>query len=163
MNKVNGTQNSYAPIREEGSRITICYGLKQLSKDLYEWIEIYLPKKQVSQITLEAVKAAIITDINERITNSIISGFVWEGKPVWFSLENQINFSQASAPTTLKIGEMEDGAPVYHLFSTDAELTAFNEACLAWKNGCLEAGRAEKEGIDWAPYESFFPQASENE
>lgn len=161
MNKVNGTQNSYAPIREEGSRITICYGLKKLSGNLYEWIEIYLPKKQVSQITLEDVKAAIVADINERITNAIISGFVWEDKPVWYSLENQINFSQASAPAMLKIGEEENGTPVYHQFDTDAELRAFNEACLSWKNECLEVGRAEKEGMDWTPYENFFPNSSE--
>lgn len=161
MNKVNGTQASFAPVREDGSRITICYGLKKVSEELYEWYEIYLAKKQMSQLTLDTVKQAIITDINERITDTIIGGYAWEGKPVWFSLENQINFSQATAPTTLKIGEEEDGTPVYHEFETKAALKAFNDDCLAWKNQCLESGRREKESMDWAPYEAFFPKASE--
>lgn len=163
MNKVNGKQSSFAPIREDGSRITICYGLKKIGDDLYEWYEIYISKKQISQLTFADVKAAIIADINERITSDIIGGFVWEGKPVWFSLENQINFSQATTPVTLKIGEEEDGTPVYHQFDTKASLKAFNDDCLAWKNECLNVGRAEKEGIDWAPYEAFFPKATQEE
>ena len=73
-------------------------------------------------------------------------------------MENQINFSQSVAPCSIKIGENEDGSPVYVEFGTKAELKAFNDACLAWKNQCLEAGRAEKENIDWTPYEELFPQ-----
>ena len=73
-------------------------------------------------------------------------------------MENQINFSQSVAPCSIKIGENEDGSPVYVEFGTKAELKAFNDACLAWKNKCLDAGRAEKEGIDWTPYEELFPQ-----
>lgn len=34
MNKVNGKKTSFAPIREDGSRIAICYGLKELSGEL---------------------------------------------------------------------------------------------------------------------------------
>jgi hypothetical protein len=86
----------------------------------------------------------------------------FEDKPVWLSIENQINFSQATAPTRLKIGEEVDGTPVYHEFDTKASLKAFVDACLAWKNECLDAGRAEKEGIDWTPYEvALKPVTSE--
>ena len=108
MNKVNGTQASFAAVREDGSRIAICYGLKQLSKDLYEWFEVYLPKKQMPQLTFDVVKQAILADINDKVKTAIISGFVWNDKPVWFSEENQLNFSQAVVPVTLKIGEQED-------------------------------------------------------
>ena len=107
MNKVNGKKASFAPVREDGSRIAICYGLKKLSKDLYEWFEVYLPKKQMPQLTFDVVKQAILADINDKVKTAIISGFVWNDKPVWFSEENQLNFSQAVVPVTLKIGEEE--------------------------------------------------------
>ena len=82
MNKVNGKKTSFAPIREDGSRITICYGLNKLNGDLYEWYEVYLPKKQMSQLTFADVKDAIIQDINHRTDAKILSGMVWKGNPV---------------------------------------------------------------------------------
>jgi hypothetical protein len=156
MNKVNGKKTSFAPIREDGSRITICYGLKKLSGKLYEWLEVYLPKKQLSQLTLADVKAAIIDDIDERIKAQIISGMTWNGKPVWLSIENQLNFTNATAPVTLKIGEQEDSTPVYHDFENSEQLADFRTACNAHKQDALTAGWAEKDGIDWAPYEDYF-------
>jgi len=156
MNKVNGKKTSFAPIREDGSRITICYGLKKLSKDLYEWLEVYLPKKQLSQLTLADVKAAIIADIDERVKAQIISGMTWNDKPVWLSIENQLNFTNATAPVTLKIGEQEDGTPVYHTFETQQDIADFCTACTQWTQQQRESGWQEKDGIDWTPYEDYF-------
>ena len=157
MNKVNGKKTSFAPIREDGSRITICYGLKKLSGDLYEWFEVYLPKKQMSQLTLADVKAAIIDDIDERIKAQIIGGMTWNGNPVWLSIENQLNFTDATAPVTLKIGEQEDGTAVYEGFVDAEQLATFRTACNAHKQAALSAGWQEKDAIDWAPYEALFP------
>ena len=156
MNKVNGKKTSFAPIREDGSRITICYGLKKLSGKLYEWLEVYLPKKQMSQLTLADVKGAIIGDIDERVKAQIISGMTWNGKPVWYSIENQLNFTNATAPVTLKIGEQEDGTPIYENFETAEQLATFCAACNSHKQEALTAGWAEKDGIDWTPYEDYF-------
>ena len=163
MNKVNGKKTSFAPIREDGSRITICYGLKKLSGDLYEWFEVYLPKKQLSQLTFADVKAAIIADIDERVKAQIIGGMVWNDKPVWLSEENQLNFSQAVVPATLKIGEQEDGTPIYETFDTKTDIKAFNEACTLWKQQCLSEGYSEKDAIDWSPYETFFTTSTKTE
>ena len=160
MNKVNGKKASFAPIREDGSRITICYGLKKLSGDLYEWLEVYLPKKQLSQLTFADVKAAIIADIDERIKAQIIGGMIWNGKPVWYSIENQLNFTNAVAPVTLKIGEQEDGTAVYEDFVDAEQLAAFCTACNNHKQNTLTAGWQEKDSIDWTPYEALFPTAS---
>ena len=157
MNKVNGKKASFAPVREDGSRIAICYGLKKLSKDLYEWFEVYLPKKQMPQLTFDVVKQAILADINDKVKTAIISGFVWNDKPVWFSEENQLNFSQTVVPATLKIGEQQDGTPIYKTFSDAAELKAFNDACSLWRQQCLTEGYQKKDGMDWAPYEAYFP------
>jgi hypothetical protein len=168
MNKVNGKKTSFAPIREDGSRITICYGLKKLSKDLYEWMEVYLPKKQLSQINLQTVKDAIIGDINARTDEKIVSGFVWnpaaggEPIPVWLSTENQFNFKSAydlavqkngaTLPVTFKMGE-RNGVPVYHTFETMEEAEDFYVHAVAFINCTLTEGWMKKDSTDWTPYE----------
>ena len=161
--KVNGLKTDFAPMRNEGTRITICYGLKKVDGKLYEWHEIYLPKTQNANISLDIVKQAILGDINSRVKTAIISGFVWNEKPVWLSEENQLNFSQAVVPATLKIGEQQDGTPIYETFDTKTELKAFNEACTLWKQQCLSEGYNEKDAIDWTPYEALFPEPTKTE
>lgn len=167
MNKVNGKKASFAPIREDGSRITICYGLKKLSGDLYEWYEVYLPKKQTSTLSFQTVKDAIIADINARTDAKILNGLVWNGKPVWLSQENQFNFKAAydlavqtdgdTLPVTFKLGEAEDGTPVYHTFETMGDSTDFYTAAVNHIHQTVADGWAEKDAIDWAPYEALFP------
>lgn len=161
--KVNGLKTDFAPMRNEGTRITICYGLKKVDGKLYEWHEIYLPKTQNANLSLDIVKTAILGDINSRVKTAIISGFVWNEKPVWLSEENQLNFSQAVVPATLKIGEQQDGTPIYETFDTKTDLKAFNEACTLWKQQCLSEGYSEKDSIDWTPYEALFPEQTKTE
>lgn len=160
-NKYCGNVSDYAPVSEDQSRVVIMYGLKE-EGDKAEWYQLDFYKKQGNP-SFEKVKAAIIADINERITAQIVGGMIFEDKPVWLSIENQINFTTATAPCRLKIGEEEDGTPVYHDFETKAQLKSFNDACLAWKNEQLEAGRAEKEGIDWTPYSEALQSVNEEE
>ena len=160
---MSGTLADFSLIREDGSRIVIGYELKEVGNDLYEWFEVYLYKKQTSQVNFEMVKRAIIADINERVKANIIGGFVWNEKPVWLSEENQMNFAQGVIPVTFKIGEQADGTPIYQEFATKTELKNFVEACVAWKQQCLTDGWAEKDGIDWAPYEALFPAQSQEE
>lgn len=156
--KVNGLKTDFAPMRTDGTQIVICYGLKQVEGELYEWHEIYLPKTQNATLSLDIVKIAILNDINSRVKTAIISGFVWNEKPVWLSEENQLNFSQAVVPATLKIGEQEDGTPIYETFDTKTTLKAFNDACSLWRQQCLSEGYSEKDAIDWTPYEALFPE-----
>lgn len=159
--KVNGLKTDFAPMRTDGTQIVICYGLKQVEGELYEWHEIYLPKTQNATLSLDIVKTAILNDINSRVKTAIISGFVWNEKPVWLSEENQLNFSQAVVPATLKIGEQEDGSPIYETFDTKTTLKAFNDACSLWRQQCLSEGYSEKDAIDWTPYEALFPEQTE--
>lgn len=158
-NKYCGTAADFQPVSEDQSRVVIMYGMKE-DGEKAEWYQLDFYKKQ-GKPSFDMVKAAIIADINERITDQIVGGMVFEEKPVWLSIENQINFSQATAPCRLKLGEEEDGTPVYHDFKTKASLKAFVDACLAWKDACLEAGRTEKEGIDWAPYAEALQPVNE--
>ena len=161
--KVNGLKTDFAAVRTEGTQIVIGYGLNQVEGDLYEWHEVTLNKTSTNALTLDIVKTAILNDINNRVKTAIISGFVWNEKPVWLSEENQLNFSQAVVPATLKIGEHQDGTPIYETFDTKTDLKAFNEACTLWKQQCLSEGYSEKDAIDWSPYEALFPEPTKTE
>ena len=179
MNKMSGNQSDFAFIREDASRIVIGYDCKKITgKSLYEWYEIYLPKKQNAQLTFQMVKDAIIADINARTDEKIVGGLVWTPQaggdpiPVWLSTENQFNFKSAydlavqkqgaTLPVTFKMGEDEDGNPVYHTFETMEDADDFYLNAVAYINACLAAGWSEKDSIDWTPYEEYFPKNDNN-
>lgn len=102
-NKTTGPVSDFAPLREEGSRITLCYGLQQPEQagGLASWYEVYLYKRQHATFSFADVKQAIIDDINARTDERIVSGFAWtpegaeESVSVWLSSENQFNFKAA--------------------------------------------------------------------
>ena len=132
-----------------------------------EWREVVIYKKQASALTLADVKEAIIQDINHRTDAKILSGLVWKDKPVWLSQENQFNFKAAydlavqtqgaTLPVTFKLGEQEDGTPVYHTFETMEDSTDFYTAAVNHIHQTVADGWAEKDAIDRAPYEALFP------
>ena len=173
MNRVYGLLTDFAPVREDESRTIVSYGLTKVDKKHYEWFEVYLYKKQQPNVGFDAVKKAVLGDINARTDEKIISGFVWtpsveEGETatpisVWLSEENQRNFSEAqrvavltqgqSLPVTFKLGEDNEGAPVYHTFESVEELNGFYLAGVAYIQQCLADGWAEKDAIDWSIYE----------
>lgn len=169
MNKINGILADFSPVRDEGTRIIIGYGLKKIEgSDLYEWYEIYLPKKQTNMLSLEVVKDAIIADIDARTDAKILNGYQFtpDGAEtpitVWLSKENQTNFSEAHrlqiVPVKFKLNEDENKHPIYHVFETFEELNSFYIGGVQYINECLNQGWAEKDGIDWAPYEAYFNQ-----
>ena len=165
--KVNGTLSDFAAVRTEGTQIVISYGLKQVDGNLYEWHEVSLNKTSTNALTLDIVKTAILGDINHRTDEKILSGLVWQDKPVWLSQENQFNFKAAydlavqtqgaTLPVTFKLGEAEDGTPVYHTFETMEDSTDFYTAAVNHIHQSVADGWAEKDTIDWAPYEALFP------
>jgi len=114
--------------------------------------------------TLEEIKAAVIDCVNASVDEAILSGFVWNGHSIWLSMENQFNYkaaydlalqtSGASLPVTFKFGSGSDEQSVYYTFSDVDELTDFYTSAIAYIQSCLAAGWQEKEGIDWAPYET---------
>lgn len=159
-NKYCGTAADYQPVSEDQSRVVVMYGLTE-NGDKAEWYQLNFYKKQ-GRPSFEQVKAAIIADINERVKAKIIGGFVWNGKPVWLSEENQMNFAQAVVPATFKIGEDVNGDPIYQDFNTKTELKAFVEACVQWKQQCLSDGWAEKDAIDWTPYAEALQPVTEH-
>lgn len=169
MSRVFGTLELFEPVREDATAFYIGYELqKEADSDYYTWQQVTLWKKQIGRPTFEQVRLAVEADINAQTDDRILRGFRWTPQgseqpiAVWLSAENQKNFSEAQRfavsnpdlilPVTFKLGENEDGNPVYHQFMTAEELTAFYAAALAYVTKCLQEGWARKDGIDWTPY-----------
>ena len=164
MNKMSGTLADFSPVREDGSRIVIGYGLKEAGDGLYEWYEVYLYKKQTAQVSFEMVKETVIKDIDAKTDAKILNGYPFtpDGAEdpiiVWLSKESQTNFSEAHrlqiVPIKFKLNETEDKQPIYHTFETFDELDRFYKGGVQYINQCLNEGWARKDAIDWDAYES---------
>ena len=103
--------------------------------------------------TADEVRSLFVELVNERVQQSILTGMTYEGQPVWLSEENQLNFRSApTVPVRFKLGENPDGTPVYHTFTTQKELTAFNKAVADHIAACLNEGWNEKDAFDVEPY-----------
>lgn len=163
MNKIYGLISDYAPVKEDASRFVISYGMiPEADGEHATWKEIDFYKKQ-GKPNLAKIKEAVRADINAATDERIVKGFVWNGINVWLSKENQDNFDVAQRvavsnpevilPVTFKLGEDENGDPVYHTFESAEELTDFYLQAVAYVNTQLVAGWAEKDSIDWSPYD----------
>ncbi len=110
--------------------------------------------------TLDEIKHIITTWYNLQTGQKIVSGFKFKDMPVWLSSENQFNYKAAfdlavqtkgqNLPVTFKFGT--DEQPVYHEFTTVAELTEFYTAAMKFVQDTLSEGWKEKEAIDWKMY-----------
>lgn len=119
------------------------------TEDGAEWMEHDFDHRP----TADEVRALFVELVNEKVQQSILTGFTYEDHPVWLSTENQLNFRSApTVPVRFKLGEEEDGSPVYHTFTTQKELTAFNKAVADYIAACLNEGWTEKDAFDMEPY-----------
>lgn len=159
-NKYCGNIADFFPVVEDTSRVVISHGLQVAENgEDATWYEVVFYKKQ-GKPTIEQIKKAVIDDINAHTKAKIVGGFVWNGINVWLSEENQHNISEAQrlgiVPSKFKLGENEDGTPIYHTFETTEELQEFELAMTQYIKSCLEAGWEEKDGMDWTPYENYL-------
>lgn len=163
MNKKYGILEDFALVRKDISRTVIGYGLTpETDGEHYTWYDVVIYKKVVSDPNIEQVKSAVEGDINARTDKKILSGFVWNGKPVWLSSENQFNYKAAydlaaqtdgaSLPVKFKLGEDEEGNPVYHTFTSLNAFTDFYTKAIGYINQCLNDGWNEKDSINWEEY-----------
>ena len=167
MNKVYGKITLYAPLRVYGKRTIVSYGFEEVGNGVNAtWYEIYFSQKVSVYPPLDDIKEAILADINAQTDEKILKGFVWNDMPVWLSSENQFNFKAAydlavqtqeqslpvSLPVKFKLGENEEGEPVYHTFKDMAEFTDFYTKAIAFINQCLNEGWERKDAINWDDY-----------
>jgi hypothetical protein len=103
--------------------------------------------------SLDEIKEIIKATINEATSARIQSGFVWNDINVWLSTEQQSNFSQIALggvdyPLTLKLGEAEDGSPLYHTFNSSDEFEGFRKEVTNFILKAVTEGYAEKDALD---------------
>lgn len=108
----------------------------------------------------DEIRNLILSWYNARIDERIISGFIYEGDPVWLSSENQFNYKAAfdlatmtdgaTLPVTFKFGTNE--APVYRKFETLDKLTDFYTKAMAYVQETLAEGWKIKDSIEYGRY-----------
>lgn len=164
MSRVFGLSNRYKPVVKGVNRTVISYGKEQVDESNATWHELYFYHKRDGIPDLQRIKDAITEDINERTRQRILSTLVWNGKPVWLSTENQMDWKAAfdralqtegaNLPVKFKLGEADDDSPVYHTFTSVNAFTDFTDTWQRHIQQCLADGWAMKDGMDWSVYES---------
>lgn len=111
--------------------------------------------------TADEIRQTIVGWYNQQTEEAILSGFDYEGNMVWLSSENQFNYKAAydlavqtggaTLPVTFKLGS--DEQPVYKVFNSLDELTAFYTAAMRHIQNALEEGWSRKDALDLSLYE----------
>ena len=127
-------------------------------------ITSYMEQQFSHRPTVDEIKTLISGWISDRTAAEILSGFSYEGVPVWLSVENQSNYQRAyiqanlglpgALPVTFKFGT--DDAPVYRKFGTLPELEAFYTAYSAHIQDTQQKGWEAKDNIDLGLYLSLI-------
>lgn len=107
----------------------------------------------------DEIKQIVLGWFNEQTDIVILSGFEWNGMPVWLSSENQFNYKAAydlavqtdgaTLPVTFKFGNEE---PCYHTFDTVEELTDFYTKAMLHIQHTLADGWKKKDAFNVEQY-----------
>ena len=107
----------------------------------------------------DEIKQTVLGWFNEQTDIVILSGFEWNGLPVWLSSENQFNYKAAydlavqtdgaTLPVTFKFGNEE---PCYHTFDTVEELTDFYTKAMQHIQCTLADGWKKKDAFNVEQY-----------
>ncbi len=109
--------------------------------------------------SVDEIKSLIEGWISDATRERIISGFSYEGVPVWLSTENQANYERAyiqaslcdgTLPVTFKFGT--DSEPVYRTFDNAEALGAFYRAFSEHIQQAQLDGWNARDSIDLEPY-----------
>jgi hypothetical protein len=160
--KIYGLLSDFAPVRQDASRTVISFDLQRVDDEHCTWHEVYFYHKRDGKPSLASIKKAIEADINRRTTERIVGTLTWNQKPVWLSAENQQDWKAAfdralqtdgaNLPLRFKIGEDQDGQPVYHTFTSLNAFTDFWDTCQRHIYQCLSDVWQMKDNIDWSLY-----------
>lgn len=160
MEKVYGSPKRQDGLYKVGrDKYELIYGFGEDEQGGWNWRKRFNYKPTMSEI-----RDVVISLINEETNKRILTGFTWGGKPVWLSAENQMNFKSshdiavqsdgANLPVKFKLGENEDGAPVYHTFTKVEPFTDFMTKAVAFINSTLNDGWKEKDSVAWTKFET---------
>lgn len=142
-------------VRISDHNYLLIFGYGTENEQGYNWRKYYDHKPTESEL-----KSDIEALVNSLVDSNILNGFTWNGKPVYLSTENQMNFKAAydlavqtegaTLPLKMKLGEDEDGNAVYHTFTALSAFTDFYTKAVAYIQAALQEGWEEKDGIDYS-------------
>lgn len=143
------------------NKYVVFYGFGKDTPDAdtgYKWRKDYDHKPTVAEIRYDIEEL-----VNSQTDAVILSGMVWNGKPVYLSTENQFNFKAAhdlayqtdgaNLPIKFKLGENANGEPVYHTFTKKDVLADFVSKIFSHIQNAIKAGWTEKDSTDYSVYE----------
>ncbi len=120
----------------------------------------YMEEEFNHKPTDDEIKQTVIGWNNAQTDEAILSGFVWNGMPVWLSRENQFNYKAAhdlavqtegaTLPVKFKFGT--DDVPCYHTFQTVEELTDFYMQSIQYVQNLLDEGWSRKDAFNLDSY-----------
>lgn len=120
----------------------------------------YMEQEFKHRPTDDEIRSTVISWYNKETDTAILSGFVYEGVPVWLSSENQFNYKAAydlavqtagaTLPVVFKLGT--DTEPVYREFTTLEELTDFYTKAMQHIQSTLADGWKKKDVFDLSQY-----------
>ena len=120
----------------------------------------YMEAELDHQPTEAEISAAVKEWYNVQTEKAILSGFTYDGTPVWLSQENQYNYKAAydlavqtdgkTLPVTFKFGT--DDEPVYRTFDTLDDLTDFYTSAVKFIQDTIADGWKRKDAIDLSKY-----------
>ena len=159
MIRTIGQTEKYLPIQKiDEKTYIVCCDCEELGEPgMASWAYEYLTFKP----SLQYVKDMVLKYHNDKIDEKILTGFTWNGMPIWLSSENQFNYKAAydlavqtngeSLPVTFKFGTIEN--PIYYTFTNMEEFKQFYIAAITFINTTLADGWVKKDSIDWSVYE----------
>lgn len=119
----------------------------------------YMEEEFDRKPAVDEIKALIEGWISDATREKIVSGFSYEGVPVWLSSENQANYERAylqaalcdgTLPVTFKFGT--DSEPVYRTFDNADALGDFYRAFSEHIRRTQAEGWAARDNIDLELY-----------
>lgn len=121
----------------------------------------YMEEELDHKPNAEEVRSLVSEWYNAETDERILSGFEYEGQPVWLSSENQFNYKAAydlavqtdgqNLPVIFKFGT--DDSPSYRTFETVDELQDFYMKVMKHIQDALSEGWKKKDALDLALYD----------
>ena len=158
-----GLESSYSPIKKRNGTIVVSYGKELLSEEGQsndesdEKVVCFYQTTYRGKPSMSTIIKDILEDIDLRAQEEIRNGFVYNEKPVYLSVENQLNFSAAYnlaktsnmlEPITLRVSTNN-----YITFTDIKSIEQFVSSCTRYINNILQNFWQIKEGIREEDYE----------
>lgn len=115
-----------------------------------------------SKPSVKEIRETIEEYVNSNVSNKIINGFVYDGKKINLSKENQMNYKAAydlavqtngaNLPYKIKTSSLNGSTAQYIVFNTLEEISTFYLGMNEHINKCLEKGWETKDSIDYSIY-----------